>query len=242
MARVLNCFFENQQLQPCNAKIIGVGIFDLKELLFEFNAVDLGFSGNKFTWAKGNWGSAPIKRRLNRGGFSGNKFTWAKGNWGSAPIKRRLNRGVASISWRLAYPNAAISHIGAIKSDHSPILLDTNPKDSFTHRPFRFEAAWLRDESCHSVIENAWNIQASRSEFIKLYKRQASTRDALRTWNKQVFGRCQDRINSLLSKIKHIQEKPSSQDNELTKKSLQAELSEWLLRSEVIWCQRSREL
>ena len=25
----------------------------LKELLFEFNAVDLGFSGNKFTWAKG---------------------------------------------------------------------------------------------------------------------------------------------------------------------------------------------
>ena len=214
MARVLNCFFENQQLQPCNAKIIGVGIFDLKELLFEFNAVDLGFSGNK--------------------------FTWAKGNWGSAPIKRRLNRGVASISWRLAYPNAAISHIGAIKSDHSPILLDTNPKDSFTHRPFRFEAAWLRDESCHSVIENAWNIQASGSEFIKLYKRQASTRDALRTWNKQVFGRCQDRINSLLSKIKHIQEKPSSQDNELTKKSLQAELSEWLLRSEVIWCQRSR--
>ncbi|KAK7849493.1 hypothetical protein CFP56_002912 [Quercus suber] len=27
----------------------------LKELLFEFNAVDLGYSGNKFTWAKGKW-------------------------------------------------------------------------------------------------------------------------------------------------------------------------------------------
>ena len=26
----------------------------LKELMFEFNAVDLGYSGNKFTWAKGN--------------------------------------------------------------------------------------------------------------------------------------------------------------------------------------------
>ena len=25
----------------------------LKELLFEFNVVDLGYSGNKFTWAKG---------------------------------------------------------------------------------------------------------------------------------------------------------------------------------------------
>ena len=66
----------------------------LKELLFEFNAVDLGFSGNK--------------------------FTWAKGRWGSATIKRRLDRGVANISWRLAYPKATITHLGAIKSDHTP--------------------------------------------------------------------------------------------------------------------------
>lgn len=26
----MNSFFENQQLQPCNAKIIGVGIFETK--------------------------------------------------------------------------------------------------------------------------------------------------------------------------------------------------------------------
>ena len=66
----------------------------LKELLFEFNAVDLGFSGNK--------------------------FTWAKGRWGSATIKRRLDRGVTNISWRLAYLKATITHLGAIKFDHTP--------------------------------------------------------------------------------------------------------------------------
>ena len=38
----------------------------LKELLFEFNAVDLGYSRDKFTWAKGKWGSAVIKRRMDR--------------------------------------------------------------------------------------------------------------------------------------------------------------------------------
>ena len=52
----------------------------LKELLFELNAVDLGYSGNK--------------------------FTWARGKWGKASIKRRLDRGVENISWRLAYPRA----------------------------------------------------------------------------------------------------------------------------------------
>ena len=28
----------------------------LKDLMFEFGAIDLGYSGSKFTWAKGNWG------------------------------------------------------------------------------------------------------------------------------------------------------------------------------------------
>ena len=136
----------------------------LKELMFEFNAVDLGYSGNK--------------------------FTWARGNWGKAAIKRRLDRGVASISWRLAFPKAVMSHLGAIKSDHAPILLDTNPSDSFAHRPFRFEAVWLRDERCTSVIENAWNENVAGSDFTKLYKKQGATRDALRKWNKEVFGHC----------------------------------------------------
>lgn len=82
----------------------------LKELTFDFGAIDLGFLGNK--------------------------YTWAKGKWGNAPIKRRLDRGIASISWRLAYPKASIAHLGAIKSDHTPILLNTNPSEPFAHRPF----------------------------------------------------------------------------------------------------------
>lgn len=188
----------------------------LKELLFEFNAVDLGNSGNK--------------------------FTWAKGRWGNTVVKRRLDRGVASISWRLAFPKATMTLLGATKSDHTPILLDTYPKDSFAHRPLRFEAVWLRDESCQFVIENAWIIEASGSDFVKLYKKQASTRDALRKWNKQIFGRCQDRINSLLQKIKQFQDKPPSHANDMTEQALQIELSEWLLRCEVHWRQKSKEL
>ena len=121
----------------------------LKELLFKFNVVDLGYSGNK--------------------------FTWARGKWGKASIKRRLDKRVASISWQLAFPKAIISHLGAINSDHAPILLDTNPQDSFAHRPFRFEAAWLRDERCTEVIGKVWDIEETGSDFIKLYKKQAST-------------------------------------------------------------------
>ena len=188
----------------------------LKDLMFDFGAVDLGYNGNK--------------------------FTWAKGKWGNASIKRRLDRGIANISWRLAFPDASISHLGAIRSDHAPILLDTNPQSSFAHRPFRFEATWLRDNRCQSVIEQAWKQNVGGSDFIKLYKKQATTRDALRKWNKEVFGKCQDKINLLIQKIKEAQDLPPSSEAEALESALQSELSEWLLRSETLWRQKSREL
>lgn len=149
---------------------------------------------------------------------------------------------MASISWRVAYPRATITHIGDIKSDHILILMGTNPSDSFSHRPFRFKAVRFRDERCSAVIEEAWKNKVSSSKFIKLYKKQCATREALCKWNKEVFGRCQDRINSLLKKIKEAQDRQPSHENGLLENDLQTELSKWLLRSEVVWRQKSREL
>ena len=79
----------------------------LKDLMFEFRAIDLWFSKNKFTWAK-------------------YKFK-------SAAVKRRLDRGITSIAWRLPFPKAYISHLRVISSNHSPS--PTNPSTSKQHGP-----------------------------------------------------------------------------------------------------------
>lgn len=166
-------------------------------------------------------------------GFLGSKFTWAKGGWGNSAIKRRLDSAIASMAWRLAYPKAVISHLGVIRFNHTPILLDSNLVTSFAHRPFRFEAVWTWDLGCHEVINHAWNGEAHGSDFIVLCKKQVATREALRKWNK-VFGICQDKINNLLLKIKLIQEKKSMQENGSMEIKLQADLAKWLLRSEML--------
>lgn len=83
--------------------------------MFEFGAIDLGFFGNK--------------------------FSWANGKWGTAAIKKRLGRGIANTSWRLAFPKAIINHLGAIKSGHTSLLLDTQPMDTFANRPFSVQVS-----------------------------------------------------------------------------------------------------
>lgn len=159
-------------------------------------------------------------------------------NGGSSAIKRRLDKGIASISWRLAFPKASVSHLGAINYDHTPILLDTNPEDSFAYRPFRFEAAWVRDNGCNFVVEKAWNEETTGSALVKLCKRQAATRIALRKWNKEVFGHCQDKIKRLMDKISDIQKNPPFENNGKVEETLQLELSEWLRRCEILWKQK----
>ena len=70
----------------------------LKELLFDLAAVDLGYVGNRFT--------------------SSNR------RWGRNSIRERLDRGIANINWRLAFPRAVVYHLGALNSDHCPLLID----------------------------------------------------------------------------------------------------------------------
>ncbi len=86
----------------------------LREIRFDLRAIDLGFYDSRFTWT--------------------NKC------WGRNSIRERLDRGISNVSWRVLFPKAVIYHLGAIKSDHCPIMTDTQPVERFSYRPFRFEA------------------------------------------------------------------------------------------------------
>ena len=85
------------------------------------------------------------------------------------------------------------------------------------------------------MVDNAWKAEVFGSAFTILYKKQAATMDALRKWNKEVFGKCQDKINQLMSKIVNIQSRECSEENGRIEAFPQVELFEWLVRSIILW-------
>jgi hypothetical protein len=58
-------------------------------------------------------------------GFSGDPFTWRRGR-----IRERLDRELASSTWITMHPEASLQHLECMRSDHRPILLDTDPRVS----------------------------------------------------------------------------------------------------------------
>jgi hypothetical protein len=87
-------------------------------------------------------------------GFSGEVFTWKRGT-----IRERLDRALANGAWNSMHPGAGVQHLGYIRSDHQPILLDTDYHAEQVGQwkgPRRFEAKWLREPGFREVVESAW--------------------------------------------------------------------------------------
>lgn len=71
-------------------------------------------------------------------GYSGRKFTWDNKHYGNTIIKERLDRMVACIWWILHYQRARVDHLLTEESDHALILLTTECDNRARGRPFRF--------------------------------------------------------------------------------------------------------
>ena len=132
-------------------------------------------------------------------------------------------------------------HLGALNSDHCPLLIDTNPEDAFSPRPFCFEAVWAKDPRCYDVIDLAWKKNVSGSACFKLFQKQRATAAALKKWNKEIFGNCQAKILELTTTLEKVQSGSPSNTNTNMENSIQTKLNGWLASLETVWRQKSRE-
>lgn len=85
-------------------------------------------------------------------GFTGKRFTWNNRRSGLDNIQERIDRGFANDAWRMLFPHANITHLVALKSDHCPLMLQTNPTVHHLPRPFRFESMWTLTPEAAIVI------------------------------------------------------------------------------------------
>ena len=80
-------------------------------------------------------------------GYMGVDWTFEKKVAGGHYVRVRLDRVLASASWCSCFPFAAVRHLTAVKSDHSPILLSLQPEETNNFvcgrgKPFRYELMW----------------------------------------------------------------------------------------------------
>ncbi|PWA44555.1 hypothetical protein CTI12_AA523610 [Artemisia annua] len=134
-------------------------------------------------------------------GYSGAKFTWTRGKTVETRKAARLDRGLCNLTWRTRFPEAAVKHLPAINSDHSPLFIKTNglvppPRG---HKPFRFLSAWLTHENFETFVKTTWRNDIPIVLFLKKFAEDQQE------WNKTKFGNIFRKKRHLWARIAGVQ-------------------------------------
>lgn len=85
-------------------------------------------------------------------GFVGNKFTWAMTKGGG--IKVWLDRRLATQSWIDLFPAFRLVHLKPTSSDHIPILLEWEVrKMAKFKKSFRYKDGWSVRDGCETMVK-----------------------------------------------------------------------------------------
>ncbi|XP_073015397.1 uncharacterized protein [Primulina eburnea] len=185
----------------------------MTDWMFEQGLIDLGFVGPTFTWTRG----------LNSTTFKG----------------ARLDRGVCNMDWRELFPEATVTHIPPIQSDHTPLLVKLrNTKTNIKKGIFRFQAAWLTHCKFKDLIHHKWEAGKTLCDNV------TTMAHVLPEWNLSTFGNIHKKKKNLLARIEGIQRILCNQPRHTILKlarKLRQELDKVLEQEELLWYQKSRE-
>ncbi|KAM6580133.1 hypothetical protein CsatA_003907 [Cannabis sativa] len=128
-------------------------------------------------------------------------------------------------------------------SDHAPVVLDSQPVTQKLHYPFRFLEVWTADPRCTEVIQRAWSKQCYGQAGIRVCAKLRNTKNALKVWNRDVFGFCDQQLKSLYARLSFLQSQVQVQASTCEEEAeIQLRIIKLEQRQERIWRQKSREL
>jgi hypothetical protein len=143
-------------------------------------------------------------------------------------------------NWRLMFPDGYVKVLPRVDfSDHHPILI--SPADGshpIAPKQFRFESAWLLEDSYMSMLNDCWNGDAAIHH--KLYNFQKN----VKKWKWDTLDQVLRQKKNIMARLAGIQNCIYNGNRyggfRRLEKKLQRELHDILKKEELMWFQRSR--
>ncbi|PNX92648.1 hypothetical protein L195_g015788 [Trifolium pratense] len=174
-------------------------------------------------------------------GAMGYKYTWRGPLFhGGQHIFERLDRALCNEKWRLVFPDGVVRVLARLDfSDHHPILITPkNVPHPVASRQFRFESAWLMDNTYNDMLASSWKQDKS------VVQNLSNVQNDLKRWKFQTFEQVLRKKKEIMARIEGIQRSIQSATNSRGRwrleYKLQSELRDILRKEELMWFQRSR--
>jgi hypothetical protein len=169
--------------------------------------------------------------------FSGDIFTWKRGR-----IRERLDRAVANGDWLTMHQGARLQHLEYARSDHRPLLLDTDfvPVIMQSNRSKKFEAKWLKDKQFSQVVERSWAEASLAVQEGGVLAKLAHLHGMLHAWDTSINKEPRRKLREAQRDLDKTMSGPIDEENETKAKELATVIELLLEQDEIHWLQRSK--
>ncbi|CAN0827212.1 hypothetical protein LINGRAHAP2_LOCUS917 [Linum grandiflorum] len=166
----------------------------------------------------------------------GYPYTWSRAKGKPHGVEERLDRCLYNTGWGQLFPEAQLSNLIAPISDHTPILLMTQPEPMQQgRRRFRFESQWTLLPMWKTVVTKSWAEEGN----VSITRRLDRCAAALTEWSrghKSHFKKDIKRLFSLLTELRARDDDESLIQYE----GCQTELLLTMQRESAHWKQRAK--
>lgn len=180
--------------------------------------------------------------------FKGRRWTWANNRQGEGFIEERLDMFFGSESWLLDFDKSMVQHILTQSSDHSMVLLDTEPQHVKGKSRFIYDSRWSKVQNCVHVIQEGWRVEVQGSRMFKFYTKLKHCKEKLLVWRKKESSNSNIKIQHLRGQMECLQERGGQRDWEAwhqLKLQLEATYKDeeeyWARKSRVEWLQEGEQ-
>ncbi|XP_031100721.1 uncharacterized protein LOC116004702 [Ipomoea triloba] len=172
----------------------------------------------------------------------GNQYTW-HGVRNTGDVWKRLDRFLMTPAWRDYLSEIRIIVHARTTSDHSPILLCGDNANVSCPKQFRFQSMWTTHHGFLEEVRSNWSLPADGGGMRALAFKLKRLKQALRSWNRDIFGNVFDRIKNHENLVADIEKQydncPSPENRALLHKH-HADLLLALKQEEMFWRQKAR--
>jgi len=137
----------------------------------------------------------------------GRTFTWKKRIHGHL-IYEKLDRAIGRHDWCSQYPDSSVSAGPFTCSDHSYVLLDTNPAQLFKRKTiFRYQPNWSAYAEVQRTVRKEWTGRTHGTAMFRFTRKLRSIKSALKPWSKTKFNNFRSQIDKNTTKLHLVESK-----------------------------------
>ena len=172
--------------------------------------------------------------------LKGSRFTWLSNPRNGVITKEKIDRLLVNWSWRRSFPNAIVSAFPPISSDHSPLVLNFQPKVG-DGGLFKYEAYWEDHPACHQVISDGWqDVEDNGEPWRNFVAKIKACKRNLKAWSQNTFKNASKEISKLKRQLQELMSVQTADTDVERIQSIKGEIQCLWAQEEKYWGLRSR--